>query len=263
MGPGQDSPAPEGGLIKLSDAARLLGCHVETLRLRVRRGELAVRRGAHGTYYLTSAALAEIVPPQRSRIGTFHPDSLEWSWDLLEQQLPLKGRSRQQALALIALVREKPDLDRRLYRLLSVQRMRAAGLRSSEIALHIGISARQARRLADQSLQAGIARALMREQARQRSRAAQQARGIVADLQHHLAAAGFQAHRRPPRSGERGFPTSGPVPIFKVWGLNDEARRHLRDAGLSEEQIEAIKLVGIGADELNELLVHGLHGKVV
>lgn len=98
----------------------------------------------------------------------------------------------------------------------------------------------------------------MREQARQRSRAAQQARGIVADLQHHLAADGFEAHRRPPRSRERGLLTSGPVPIFKVRGLNDEARRHLRDAGLSEEQIEAINLVGIGADELNELLLDGL-----
>ncbi len=259
MGSAQVTTAPEGGLIKLSDAARLLGCHIETLRLRVRRGELTVRRGAHGTYYLTSAALAEIVPPRRSRTRrVFHPVSLEWSWDLLEQQLPLKGRRRQQALALIALVREKPKVDGRLYRLLSVQRLRAAGLRSSEIALHIGISVRQARRLTGQNLQAGIARAFLREQARQRARAALQARGIVADLQRDLAAAGFQPHRRSRRPAELGFPTDGPVPVFKVRGLNDEAIRHLRDAGLSDEQIEAITLVGIGADELNELILHAL-----
>ncbi len=91
------SAAQDGGLIKLSDAARLLGCHVETLRLRVRRGELSVQRGAHGTYYLTSAALAEIVPPRRSRTRVFKRDPLEWSWELLEQQLPLKGRWAQRA----------------------------------------------------------------------------------------------------------------------------------------------------------------------
>ncbi len=237
MGSGQDGPAPEGGLIKLSDAARLLGYHVETLRLRVRRGQLAVRRGAHGTYYLTSAALAEIVPPRRSRTRVFQPDGLEWSWDLLEEQLPLKGRRRQQALALIALIREKPELDRRLYRLLSVRRLRAAGLHSSEIALQIGISARQTRRLAGQNLLVGLARARLREQSRQQARAAQQARQIVAHLQRHLAAAGFQAHRRARRRGEWGFPLGGPVPVFKVRALNDEARRHLRDAGLSEEQM--------------------------
>jgi len=98
----QPSAAPEGGLIKLSEAARQLACHIETLRLRVRRGELAVQRGAHGAYYLTSAALAEIVPPRPLRSRVFEPESLEWSWQLLAQQLPPKGRGRQEALGLIA-----------------------------------------------------------------------------------------------------------------------------------------------------------------
>jgi len=253
------SPAPEGELIKLSEAARQLGCHIETLRLRVRRGELAVVRGALGTYYLTSTTLAELRPPRPFRSRVFNPESLEWSWQLLEKQLPAEGRSRQDVLGLIARVRENPELDRRLYRLLAVKRLRAAGLRSSEIALHIGISTRQVRRLAGQNLVAGIARALMREQARKRARVVREARAIVADLQRQLEATGFQRHRRLPSWPYSAVPPGRPGLAFKkVWPEDAETIRYLRQAGLSKEQIEAIQLAGIGADELNELVVQGL-----
>ncbi len=187
------------------------------------------------------------------------PESLEWSWQLLENQLPAEGRSRQDALGLIARVRENPELDRPLYRLLSVRRLRAAGLRSSEIALQVGISTRQVRRLARQNLLAGIARALMREQARKRARLVREARGVVADIQRQLAATGFQRHRRLPYWPFAAVPPGHPGLAFKkVWPEDAETIRYLRHAGLSEEQIEAIKLAGIGADELNELVVQGL-----
>lgn len=255
----QPSAAPEGGLVKLSEAARQLACHIETLRLRVRRGELAVQRGAHGAYYLTSAALAEIVPPRPLRSRVFKPESLEWSWQLLAQQLPPKGRGRQEALGLIARVRENPELHRPLYRLLSVKRLRAAGLRSSEIALQIGISTRQVRRLARQNLLAGIARGHMREQAQKRARLVREARGIVAEIQRQLAATGFQRHHRLPSWPYSAVPPGHPGLAFKkVWPEDAETIRYLRQAGLSKEQIEAIQLAGIGADELNELLLHGL-----
>jgi len=35
-------------LMRLDEAARRLGCHVETLRIRVRDGRLAAVRGRHG-----------------------------------------------------------------------------------------------------------------------------------------------------------------------------------------------------------------------
>lgn len=37
----RNMPPPTFGLMKISQAAALAGCHVETLRRRVRRGELA------------------------------------------------------------------------------------------------------------------------------------------------------------------------------------------------------------------------------
>jgi hypothetical protein len=42
-------------LVKLSQAALELGYHVETLRLRVRHGELEAVRGPHGTYYVSTS----------------------------------------------------------------------------------------------------------------------------------------------------------------------------------------------------------------
>ena len=41
------------GLIRLDLAADRLGCHVETLRIRVRDGRLPAVRGRHGAYYVS------------------------------------------------------------------------------------------------------------------------------------------------------------------------------------------------------------------
>src|SRR5487761_916905 len=44
-------------LIKLDAAAKRLGCHIETLRLRIRTGRLKAVRGPHGAYFISARSL--------------------------------------------------------------------------------------------------------------------------------------------------------------------------------------------------------------
>jgi hypothetical protein len=273
------------GLIKLSDAAHGLGYHVETLRLRVRRGELEASRGAHGAYYLTQAALASIGPPARSASRQLALDSFAWSWVTLEQDLEDQGASRDE-LRLLEEVRRDPTLDRILYRLMAVKRLRLAGLRSMEIGALIGISARQVRRLTRRDLRRTLAElgkdpwseedyeggddgpvaydddgggvALDRIEIRHRRRKWRAAYSVVAQVQSRLAAEGFQRHRRAQRPDDNFIVPGRGAAAFKVKSLPPEVVRHLLDAGLTSEQIAAIKAAGIGQDELNELILKGL-----
>src|SRR5487761_717225 len=143
--------APSHGLIKLSEAAQKLGYHVETLRLRVRRGQLVASRGAHGSYYVTQASLDSIPRPTRSARRQLDLKSLEWSWIVLEQRLEDEGAGPDE-VRLVEEIKRDPTLDRVLYRLMTVKRLRLAGLRSREIAELLGVSARQVRRLTRRDL---------------------------------------------------------------------------------------------------------------
>jgi hypothetical protein len=49
-----------------------------------------------------------------------------------------------------------------------------------------------------------------------------------------------------------------PLRALKARELDEAEVRHLLHAGLSTAQVDAIKRVGIGADELNELILNGL-----
>jgi excisionase family DNA binding protein len=51
------------GLLKLDEAARQLGCHVETLRVHIRDGRLTAVRGPHGAYYLDARDVARYPRP--------------------------------------------------------------------------------------------------------------------------------------------------------------------------------------------------------
>lgn len=77
------------GLVRLDLAADRLGCHVETLRIRVRDGRLPAVRGRHGAYYVSEPALAALPPlgrpvparaavtaAQRERHGSWSSSSL-------------------------------------------------------------------------------------------------------------------------------------------------------------------------------------------
>lgn len=266
----------EGGLVKISEAARTLGFHVETLRLRVRQGELTATRGAHGAYYLTAATIAAISPPRRYARREFALESLDWSWLALGQLAHDEGASVSQVRA-VGLIRRNPALAGPRHHLFTVKRLRLAGLTSAEIAALTGLTRRQVRRLTQRSLKDSLEyRRIKADDAdpydeeeedradlesllnlRLRRRIKRSARRIVADIQRRLREAGFQYHHRPKQHSDV-FILQTPPPAFKVKKLAPEIIRRLWDGGLSTKQIEAIELVGIGQDELNELILNGL-----
>jgi hypothetical protein len=269
---GRRKPAG-GGLVKLSEAARTLGVHVETLRLRVRHGELTAIRGAHGAYYLTRATMSAIKPPRRSARRAFAPESLESSWYLLGKLAEKEGANASQLRA-IGVIRRNPALARPLHRLLTVKRLRLCGLTSAEIADLTGLSKRHVRRLTRRSLTDSLEakpddpdvyheeerdgddlESLLHARAQRRNK--RSSRRIVADIQRRLREAGFQYHHRRKRDLDVFIPKI-PPPAFKVKELVPEVIRHLEGAGLSARQIKAIEVAGIGQDELNELILNGL-----
>jgi hypothetical protein len=84
-----------------------------------------------------------------------------------------------------------------------------------------------------------------------------EARRLVAELRSQLEIEGFRFHRR--ISSAKGPPVhpDRPRPAFKVMELTAEEKLMLRRAGLTLDQVWAITMVGIGSDEMNELLLRG------
>jgi excisionase family DNA binding protein len=66
------------GVLKLDEAARRLGCHVETLRVHIRDGRLRAVRGPHGAYY--PDARTSIDTPDRSGAGQSLESFRSASW---------------------------------------------------------------------------------------------------------------------------------------------------------------------------------------
>ena len=152
------------GMIKLAEAARSVGCHVETLRVRVRDGRLRAVRGAHGAYYVDLRDLAALPKPRRGWPERWEvtPSQLEGSWDLVEGTLGRARAWRNRELDLVATLRADPSTNRRLYRLVSVHRLRRLGLTFDQIAAELSISPRHARRLAGRSVFLALRRHLVR-----------------------------------------------------------------------------------------------------
>src|SRR5215472_107934 len=175
-------------LIKPSEAARRLGCHVETLRIRVRKGRLNAVRAPHGAYYISQdVLLSQFTIPRWKPPVVLTPAKLDRSWALVERGLNNGERS------LIQAVKDDPEQNLPLYRLASVHRLVALGLGFDQIAVELGISARHARRLDTKRLRPAVAKA--RWQETNRSRRLPNARQIVAGLRADLEASGFRPHR--------------------------------------------------------------------
>lgn len=256
---GRKSTSAVQSLVKLSEAARALGYHVETLRIRVRRGELPVTRGPHGTYFVSRAVLKGIGPPRRSRRRKLELALLEWTWVLLEEHLEEAGAGNEGVQAVQVLHRD-PSLNKRLHLLLSVHRLRLAGLTSIEIAGLLEISDRHVRRLARRNLADALVESGLDLESRERARAMRTARRVVSVLQHRLGATGFHYHQRPWQLGDLFTPVRR-APAHLANKVFREEIVHLRDAGLSDDEIQAIQLVGIGQDQLHELIMRGLRGQ--
>lgn len=161
-------------LVKLERAARRLGCHIETLRLRIRTGRLRAVRGPHGAYYIDAEDLASYPKPRRGwpLPEEFSDQELERSWSLLEGVLPKARAWRDRELALIDELHANPERNRHLYRLCSVLRLRRLGLTFGQIASELGITSRHARRLSAASLFLALRRELVsRDKAQERAEA--------------------------------------------------------------------------------------------
>jgi hypothetical protein len=253
------SASLESGRISLNQAAAILGCHVETLRLRVRRGRLSATRGPHGKYYVTRTDLERLWPPIRFRKRRFDLEQLrEESRQILEELLANRAVIRPHQLQLIDRVRADPTHDVHLHRLLEVHSLLISGLSTCEIADQVGISSRQVRRLKRLNLYAGAQAALERVAKAERGRARRAAVPIVREIQRRLAEAGFRPARRHPKSEVSGARGGQPARVVLVRNLDRATKSHLRANGLTAEQLEAISLVGLGLDELNELILRGL-----
>lgn len=258
------APKTASKAIKLSDAARHLGCHVETLRLRIRAGQLKATRGPHGAYYVNRGDLAALPRPAQRRTPPPGPtaDEVEDSWDQMEHYLARGRLGLTRELKLFRQIRREPASNRKLYRVIAVNRLGRAGMRFPAIAAELGISTRQVVRLAERRPLDALRRDL--ETFRSRRQARLDARLLVNKLRAGLEAEGFRYRRRPlsvtgrPRFWRfRPINPDDPQPAHKVKRLTADERRALRRSGLTEDQIEAISLVGIGADEVHELMLRG------
>jgi len=88
---------------------------------------------------------------------------------------------------------------------------------------------------------------------------------MVDQLRAQLEAQGFRYHRMPLKlSGRRKSWRFRPVnpdepqPAYKVERLIQDEMRTLRHAGLTDEQIDAVSLIGMGTDEVHELMLQGV-----
>jgi hypothetical protein len=183
-------------LVKLDKAARRLGCHVETLRLHIRTGRLLAVRGPHGAYYVDAEDLAAYPRPRRGwpPPDVFSAEELERSWSLVEGVLPKARAWRDRELAVVEELRTYPERNRRLYRLVSVHRLRRLGLTFGQIARELGITSRHARRLSAASPFLALRRELVRRDKAEAQADARAARLATQDFAR-------RRWRWPPRRG--------------------------------------------------------------
>jgi hypothetical protein len=243
-------------LIKLDAAAKRLGCHIETRRLRIRTGKLKAVRGPHGAYFISTRSLRGLrvrkPPPWKRRRPT--AEEREAAWEAAAKRVRRQPRAFDELLPFLAALKARPSLNPRAYRLLCVHGLRGLGFDVVPIAVELGVSERHARRLISKDLIGPVSGAAHRW-------AQVEARHLVGELRTGLKAGGFRFHQWVMR-GDRvaGPPThrDRPRPAFKMKTLTGDEKLSLRKSGLTEEQIWAIGNVGLGTDELNELILRGL-----
>jgi len=242
-------------LHKLADVAERLGCHVETLRLRIRSGRLKAVRGPHGAYYVSGRSLGHLRvrshPGLQSPAPTA-PDS-ESAWKTLETRLRQAPRAQEEAVPFLRALKADPTLKRGLYRLAVAYGLHQHGFGVGAVAIATGVTVRHARRLIAKDPAPLITGAAHRW-------ARMEARRMVRELRAQLQAEGIYFHQWTMRGRRRAGPPTRPDrprPAFKVQGLLPDEKAVLRQAGLSAAQIRAIEIVGLSSDELNYLLLLG------
>jgi AraC-like DNA-binding protein len=245
----------KSSLLKLDDVAERLGCHIETLRLRIRSGRLKAIRGPHGAYFISARSLrvlrVRMRPVRQPR--TPKAEDLNEAWRAMEKRLRRAPAAHGELLPFLEALKANRTINLGAYRLVCARGLHELGFTADDIAARLGVSPRHARRLTGKDPGVAIANAAHRW-------APVEARRIVRALRVQLQAEGIRFHKWVMRGRRRiGPPThpDRPRPAFKVKLLLQEERAGLRRAGLSQEQVWAINIVGLGSDELNELLLRG------
>jgi hypothetical protein len=245
----------KSNLLKLDDVANRLGCHIETLRIRVRSGRLKAIRGPHGAYFISARSLRVLHvrtrPPRQRRTPTV--EDLHVAWRAMERRLRRAPAANDELVPFLEALKINRTINLAAYRLVSAQGLHELGFSADDIAARLGVSVRHARRLIGKVPGVTVAKAAHRW-------APIEARRIVRALRAQLQDEGIRFHQWVMRGRRRiGPPTrpDRPRPAFKVKQLQQDERAGLRRAGLSSEQVWAISIMGLGSDELNELLLRG------
>jgi AraC-like DNA-binding protein len=242
-------------LYKLADVADRLGCHVETLRIRIRSGRLKAVRGPHGAYYISAQSRGGLLVRKRPivRVGAPAIQDVEAAWRRVKTRLNRMPRAEDEVVPFLRALEADPGLHRAVYRLVVAIGLQELGYSVVDIASAVGVSERQTRRLIAKDPYRPVARVAHRWWVRE-------ARRLVGESRAQLQAEGIRFHEWTMR-GYRwaGPPTrpDRPRPAFKVKALLRDERLVLRHAGLSLAQIRAIETIGLAADELNQLLLKG------
>ena len=245
----------KSSLLKLDDVAKRLGCHIETLRLRIRSGRLKAVRGPHGAYFISARSLRVLrvrTRPVRQR-RTPTPEDLNMAWRAMERRLRRAPAAHDELVPFLEALKINREINLGAYRLVSARGLHEVDFSADDIAERLGVSPRHARRLIGKDPGVAVAKAAHRW-------APIEARRIVRGLRAQLQAEGIRFHEWVMRGRRRiGPPThpDRPRPAFKVKGLLHDERAGLQRAGLSPEQVWAINIIGLGSDELNELLLRG------
>ena len=254
-------------LLTLREAAARLSCHIETLRRRVRSGALGSVRGRRGAHLVSASDLTDVVVRRGRPLWLptpLPPDRLDLTWPLLREVLAELGARAE--LEFLDAIHRDPELDLPAYRLVTAHRLRLAGFVLNDIAAQLSISVRHASRLAQTPPVPGLRRRMIaRLRLAIREHEDRHAEAMEAALERvrlELGRRGVrpsaitkaQLSRRRRTLPPTAFARSRPITVTPQGPHQLQA---LRDAGLSEEQVDAVATLGLTPDELNALLLRG------
>ncbi|HZK73489.1 MAG TPA: helix-turn-helix domain-containing protein [Clostridia bacterium] len=192
-----------GRLLKLDQVAELLGCHVETLRLRIRSGRLKAVRGPHGAYFISARSLRVLrvqKRPFRQR-RTPTAEDLDVAWRAVERRLRRAPAAHEEVVPFLEALKISRAIDLRAYRLVCACGLHELGFKVDDIAAELGVCARHARRLIGKDPGVAVSKAA-------HLWAPVEARRIVRALRGQLQTEGIRFHKWVMRGRRRiGPPT--------------------------------------------------------
>lgn len=242
--------------ITLKQAAEMLRCSITTLRERVKSGELLAEVGPHGAYLVYQDEIEALPPLRRGRPPrSSHVDPDEFQRTQRVIALAISEAGGDAAQSALVRITEKPEAFPAEARLLSAHRLRMLGLTYAQIGSALQISVRHAERLTRKDLVGRITTLTEEEVARRvDSYRDKRARALVARVRARLKAEGIVSHR-PRFHRATGWPVR--ADILERPRNDSVTRARLRGGGLSDDEIDAVVMVGLTADELNALFLRG------